>query len=262
MGTYPHPRQGLRSALSARLRADFVHRSPRARGGDVERGLSAAIMDIEAARSSARGPFHVSPRSPVALRPPRSRRRGARERRDSEAVRSRVRPRSSSPRAAQRRRVRRVRHPGARGPRGGPQATRHVHRLDRRARSAPPDLGDRQQRRRRVAGRLLRPGRGHPARGRRRPGRGQRPRHPHRHRPRPGAAGRDDRADGAPRRRQVRRRRLQGLRWSARRRRQRRQRAVEPPDRRREEPRPPVAPDLHRRRARRRARGRARARAR
>ena len=58
----------------------------------------------------------------------------------------------------------------------------------------------------------------------------------------------------AARRRQVRRRRLQGLRRSARRRRLGRQRAVEPPDRRGPQPRPPVAPDLHHRRPRRRAR--------
>ena len=52
-------------------------------------------------------------------------------------------------------------------------------------------------------------------------------------------------ADHAPRRRQVRRRRLQGLRRPARRRRLGRQRAVEPADRRGPQPRPPVAPDLH-----------------
>ena len=66
--------------------------------------------------------------------------------------------------------------------------------------------------------------------------------------------GRHDGADHAARRRQVRRRRLQGLRRPARRRRLGRQRAVEPPRRRGQEPRPPVAPDLQRRRARRRAR--------
>ena len=61
------------------------------------------------------------------------------------------------------------------------------------------------------------------------PGRGQRPRHPDRHRARPGPARGDARADHAPRRRQVRRRRLQGLRRPARRRRLGGQRAVQPP---------------------------------
>ena len=56
----------------------------------------------------------------------------------------------------------------------------------------------------------------------------------------------------AARRRQVRRRRLQGLRRPARRRRLGRQRALEPPGRRGQEPRPPVAPELHHRRPRRR----------
>ena len=65
---------------------------------------------------------------------------------------------------------------------------------------------------------------------RRRPGRGQRPRHPRRHRTRPGACRPSTVvADHAARRRQVRRRRLQGLRRSARRRRLGRQRAVQPP---------------------------------
>ncbi len=53
--------------------------------------------------------------------------------------------------------LRRQRHHGPRGPRGGPQTSGHVHRLDRRARPAPPGLGGRRQRRRRGAGRLLRP---------------------------------------------------------------------------------------------------------
>ena len=93
------------------------------------------------------------------------------------------------------------------------------------------------------------------------PGRGQRPRHPDRHRARPGDAGGHDGADHAARRRQVRRRRLQGLRRPARRRRLGGQRAVEPADRRGEEPRLPVAPDLPARRTRRRARAGPRARA-
>ena len=139
--------------------------------------------------------------------------------------------------------VRRQRDPGARRARGGAQAPGHVHRLHRRARPAPPDLGDRRQRGRRGAGRPLRPDRGHADRRRRDPGRGQRSRHPHRHRARPGAARGDPGADHAARRRQVRRRRLQGVRRPARRRRLRGQRAVQPPDRRGPQPRPRVAAD-------------------
>nr|WP_284288938.1 hypothetical protein [Angustibacter aerolatus] len=47
--------------------------------------------------------------------------------------------RGAEPRV-QRRDVRRERHHGARGARGGAQAPRHVHRLDRAARPAPPGL--------------------------------------------------------------------------------------------------------------------------
>ena len=65
---------------------------------------------------------------------------------------------------------------------------------------------------------LLRPDRADPAGRRRRPGRGQRPRHPDRHPPDRGHPGGDDGPDHAARRRQVRRRRLQGLRRPARRR--------------------------------------------
>ena len=70
-----------------------------------------------------------------------------------------------------------------RGSRGRAQAPRHVHRLHRRARPAPPGLRDRRQRGGRVAGRLRRHHRRHPPRRRRRPRQGQRPRHPHRHPP-------------------------------------------------------------------------------
>ena len=66
----------------------------------------------------------------------------------------------------------------SRGSGGGPQAPRHVHRLDRRARPAPPGLGGRRQRGRRGAGRLLRHDRRDAAGRRRRAGRRQRPRHP------------------------------------------------------------------------------------
>ena len=124
------------------------------------------------------------------------------------------------------RRVRRLRDPGARGPRGRAQAPGHVHRLHRRARTPPPRLGDRGQRRRRGTRRLRDPDRADAPGRRRRPGRGQRSRHPDRHGPGPGHARPHDGPDDAPRRRQVRRRRLQGLRRPPRRRRLGRQRAV------------------------------------
>ena len=117
-------------------------------------------------------------------------------------------------------------HPGPRGPRGRPQAPGHVHRLDRRARPASPDLGGRRQLDRRGDGRPGDDDQRHDPRRRQghRPGR------------RPRRAGRQafdrqgrarGRPHGPPRRRQVRRRRLQGVGRPARRRRQRRQRAVE-----------------------------------
>ena len=52
-------------------------------------------------------------------------------------------------------RVRRVSHPGPGGPGPRAQAARHVHRLDRARRAAPPDLGGRRQLGRRGDGRLL-----------------------------------------------------------------------------------------------------------
>jgi hypothetical protein len=58
-------------------------------------------------------------------------------------------------------RLRRQRDHRPRGSRGRPQASRHVHRLDRRARAAPPRLRGGRQRRRRGAGRPLRPHRDH-----------------------------------------------------------------------------------------------------
>ena len=155
-------------------------------------------------------PATDAPTTPTR-RPEHPRRRGRRGRRRAGPDRRGPRGRGGQ--------VRRLRDPGARGARGGPQAPRHVHRLHRRARPAPPGLGGRRQLRRRVAGRPLRPDRGHPPRRRRRPGRGQRPRHPHRHAPGRGHPGGDHGADHAARGRQVRRRRLQGLRRSARRRR-------------------------------------------
>ena len=136
-----------------------------------------------------------------------------------------------------------------RGPRGGAQASRHVHRLDRRAGPAPPRLRSGGQRGRRGPGRLLRPHRGDPAGRRRSQRRGQRPRHPGGHRARPGEARRRGRAHRAARGRQVRRRRLRGLRRSARRRRVRGQRPVQPADRRGQGRRVPVDAGLPARRA-------------
>ena len=57
---------------------------------------------------------------------------------------------------SQRTALRRPGHHRPRGPRGGPQAPRHVHRLDRRPRAAPPRLRGRRQLGRRGARRLLR----------------------------------------------------------------------------------------------------------
>ena len=77
--------------------------------------------------------------------------------------------------------LRRTLDHGPRGTRGGPQAPRHVHRLDRGAR--PPPFGVRGcgQLGRRGPGGLLRQDRRHPARRRRCQGGRQRPRHPGRH---------------------------------------------------------------------------------
>ena len=156
------------------------------------------------------------------LRPADRRRRDRRARgrpcRGRGALDRRQRPR--------RRHLRRLVDPGPRGSRRRPQAPGHVHRLHRRARPAPPGLRGRRQRRRRGPGRLLRPHRRHAPRRRRRPGRRQRPWHPGRRGRRRGPPGRRGRADRAARRRQVRRRRLHGVRRPARRRRLRRQRAV------------------------------------
>ena len=123
--------------------------------------------------------------------------------------------------------VRRPGHHRPRGPRGGPQASWHVHRLDRCARPAPPGLRDRRQLGRRGAGRPQRRRRGHDPPGQLRHRRRRRPRHPRRDHGEGAEAGRRGRADGPARRRQVRRRRrLQGLRRPARRRPLRRQRAL------------------------------------
>ena len=101
----------------------------------------------------------------------------------------------------------------------------HVHRVDRAGRAAPSRLRGRRQLDRRSAGRILRSGQRHDSHRRVGDGRRQRPRHP-------GRSARErqvrcrSRADGAPRRRQVRQRQLQGVRRAARRRRVGRERAV------------------------------------
>ena len=59
--------------------------------------------------------------------------------------------------AAEEERLQRVLDHRSRGPGGGPQAARHVHRLHRRARPAPPGLGGRRQLRRRGDGRATPP---------------------------------------------------------------------------------------------------------
>ncbi len=117
-------------------------------------------------------------------------------------------------------------HHRSRGPRAGPAAPGHVHRLDGPARPPSPRLrGGRQLRRRGPRG-AQRAHRGHPPS--RQLGHGPRLRvgHPGRHHGGAGAPGADGRADEAPRRRQVRRRGLQGLRRPARRRRLGRERAL------------------------------------
>ena len=91
---------------------------------------------------------------------------------------------------------------------------------------ASPRLRGRRQRRRRGDGRLQRVDRGHDPPGQLDHGRRPRPRHPGRRRRRHGPARSHGRPDEAPRRRQVRRRGLQGVRRPARRRRLGRQRAL------------------------------------
>ena len=135
--------------------------------------------------------------------------------------------------------LRRQGHHRPRGPRGGSQAPRHVHRLDRPARPPPPRLRGRRQLRRRGARRPLRPASRstlHPDNSGHR--RRRRPRHPgramHEKEKRPAA---EVVLTRPARRRQVRRRRrLQGLRRPARRRRLGRQRALRAPS-----PRDPAA---------------------
>ncbi len=146
-------------------------------------------------------------------------------------------------------RLRRQRDPGARGPRGSAQAPRHVHRVHGTARSAPPGERDRRQLRRRGPRRVRQRHPDHHAQGRRDPRRRRRPRHPGRHPPRRGDLHGRARPHQAARRRQVRRRRIRGVRRPARRRQLRRERAVRAPRRRGPPPGRRVAPELHHRRA-------------
>ena len=127
--------------------------------------------------------------------------------------------------------------PRPRGPRGGSQAPGHVHRVHRHPRPHALPVGDHRQRRRRGAGRRLRPDRGHPAP--RRLGRGPRPwsRHPGRQGAEDRPAGRRGDLHQAPRGREVRRLVVRRDRWPARRRRLGRERSLGPARRRRRPPR-------------------------
>ena len=80
------------------------------------------------------------------------------------------------PQEGGRERLQRRKHPGPRGPRPGPPTARHVHRLDRRPRPAPPRLGSRRQLDRRGHGRPRHPRRGPRPRGRLGPRDRRRPR--------------------------------------------------------------------------------------
>ena len=102
-------------------------------------------------------------------------------------------------------------HHRARGPRAGSVAARDVHRLDRPTRAPPPRLRGRRQRRRRGSRGAQRARRGDDSP--RRLGHGPRrgPGHPGRRHGGTGALRSDRGAHEAPCRRQVRRRRLQGL---------------------------------------------------
>ena len=123
-------------------------------------------------------------------------------------------------------RVHRKGHHRSRGARARQAPPRDVHRLDRHTGSPPPCLRGRRQRRRRGPRRSQRARRRHdpPRRLDHRPGR--RPRHSGRSHGGAGPLGADGRPDEAPRRREVRRRRLQGLGRPARRRHLGRQRAL------------------------------------
>ena len=168
-------------------------------GTDPERGTSspAALAGHRTSASTTR----LSGRSGALSPPGRVRVRAAPVVPCLRGTPSRTEPTGALPRV-----VRRCVDHRPRGSRRRPQAAGHVHRLDRRARPAPPGLRGGRQLRRRGAGRVLRHDRRHPAGRRRRPGGRQRPRHPGRRAPGREAARRRGRADRAARRRQVRRR--------------------------------------------------------
>ena len=155
-------------------------------------------------------------------------------------------------------RIRRGADPGPRGAGTRPQAPRYVHRVDGRARPAPPRAGDRRQLDRRGAGGLLRHHPHHHQQGRVLLGRGQRPRHPDGHPSQGGDLFGRAGAHQAARGRQVRRRRLQDLGRPARRRPFGRQRPVRMAGSRGLSERPHPQADLQPRRAAARAHGRRR----
>ena len=198
------------------------------RGPAVARDHCPRRVEPIAIRGQPRRPARSArtPDSPVPVRAPTSRpvRRTRARRALRRGRREKVAEGGSAGQAGVRRRV----DHRARGAGGGPQAARHVHRLDRRARPAPPGVGGRRQRGRRGAGRLLRHHRRGAARRRRGPGHRQRPWLPGRPAPQAEEAGRRGGADRAARGRQVRRQGVRGLRRSARRRRLRGQRALHP----------------------------------
>ncbi len=147
--------------------------------------------------------------SPRCVRPAEKERNDARER---------PRPRRDHPPRSARSRwacvgrpVRREQDQGPRGARGGPDAAGDVHRLDRRAGAASPRVRGRRQLGRRGPGRVLQPRRGADPHRQLDHGRGQRPWHPRRRASDREEVGGGGRADQAPCRRKVRKRRLQGL---------------------------------------------------
>ena len=129
-----------------------------------------------------------------------------------------------------RRVIHRGRHHDPRRARGSPQAARHVHRLHRADRPAPPGLGGRRQLGRRGHGGPRHPDRRDPAGRRRVPGQRRRGRDPGRPAPQvPQGLDGGDRPDHPARRWEVRRQGLPGLGGPPRRRDLGRQRPVHPP---------------------------------
>ena len=153
--------------------------------------------------------------------------------------------------AHDRQHVQRGTPPRPRGAGGGPQASRHVHRLHRHPRPHALPVGDHRQRRRRGAGRLRAPGRGDPAPGRLGRGARRRPRHPHRQGAQDRAARRRGGGHQAARGRQVRRRLVRRHRRPARRRSLGGQRALRADGHRRRPVAVPAGHQLPPRRARR-----------